>query len=169
MLTELYIRNYLLLPEIRLSLSRGLTVISGETGAGKSILIGAISLIFGDNNAGMEAFDKERSIYLEATFSPQQNTALQANLQQAGISAEEELILAREINPAGKSAYFVNGRKAGVSLLKELKPLLIDFHHQRDQQKLLSNSLQLELLDSYANSGVLRAALPSFTQAARQI
>ena len=158
MLTELYIRNYLLLPEIRLSLSRGLTVISGETGAGKSILIGAISLIFGDNNAGMEAFDKERSIYLEATFSPQQNTALQANLQQAGISAEEELILAREINPAGKSAYFVNGRKAGVSLLKELKPLLIDFHHQRDQQKLLSNSLQLELLDSYADSGVLRAA-----------
>ncbi len=158
MLTELYIRNYLLLPEIRLSLCRGLTVISGETGAGKSILIGAISLIFGDNNAGMEAFDKERSIYLEATFSPQQNTALQANLQQAGISAEEELILAREINPAGKSAYFVNGRKAGVSLLKELKPLLIDFHHQRDQQKLLSNSLQLELLDSYANSGVLRAA-----------
>lgn len=158
MLTELYIRNYLLLPEIRLTLNRGLTVISGETGAGKSILIGAISLIFGDNNAGMEAFEKERSIYLEATFLPQANPFLQSVLQQAGADAEEELILAREINPSGKSAYFINGRKAGVSLLKELKPLLIDFHHQRDQQKLLNTANQLELLDSYADSGVLRSA-----------
>ena len=156
MLTELYIKNYLLVLEMRLSLDKGLTVISGETGAGKSVVAGSISLIFGDNLAGIEAFDKEQPIYLEVSYNLKDAEELNKFLAQSGIETEEELILAREIYPNGKSGYFLNGRKVGVSLLKELKSYLIDFHHQRDQQRLLSPSYQLYLLDAYANLTTLR-------------
>jgi DNA repair protein RecN (Recombination protein N) len=156
MLSELYIKNYLLVPEMRLSLDKGLTVISGETGAGKSIVAGSISLIFGDNLAGIEAFDKEQPIYLEVSYNLEKAEELNNFLAQNGIETEEELILAREISPNGKSGYYVNGRKVGVSLLKELKSYLIDFHHQRDQQRLLSPSYQLDLLDAYADLTSIR-------------
>ncbi len=157
MLSELYIRNYLLLPETRMSLTKGFTVISGETGAGKSVLIGSLNLIFGENSAGTEAYDKSQPIYLEATFVPENDPGLSELMRQNGWEKEEELILAREISISGKSAYFLNGRKVAVSLLKELKNLLIDFHHQRDQQKLLQSSYQLELLDDFAGLGEIRS------------
>jgi DNA repair protein RecN (Recombination protein N) len=76
MLTEIYIRNYLMLPEIRLPFDAGLTVLSGETGAGKSILVGSISLIFGDSQAGLEAYDKSLPIYLEASFTQNSDPVL---------------------------------------------------------------------------------------------
>ncbi len=149
MLTELYIRNYLFVAEQRIRFGSGMTVITGETGAGKSILVGSIALIFGDKG-DPEALDKAQPIYLEASFDTAQNGDLHSFLSREGYEIPEELILAREISPAGKSQYFVNGRKVAVSFIKELKPILIDFHHQRDQQKLLNPGYQLELLDSYA-------------------
>jgi len=156
MLTELYLKNYLLVTELRLTLDKGLTIISGETGAGKSILVGSISLICGENLPGIEAFDKSQPIYLEATFNIKQAKELNCFLADNGIETEDELIVAREISPNGKSAYFLNGRRTAVSLLKELKNYLIDFHHQRDQQLLLSPAYQLDLLDSYAGLLPLR-------------
>lgn len=152
MLTEIYINNYLMLPETRLSFREGLTVISGETGAGKSILVGSISLIFGDNQAGVEAYDKSQPIYLEASFLPPDNASLSELLSLSGVMPDEEVILAREISTVGKSTYYLGGRKVGASLMKELKPLMIDFHHQRDQQRLLNPGYQLELLDAFANA-----------------
>lgn len=156
MLLEIYIKNYLMLPEIRLPFSKGLTVLSGETGAGKSILVGSISLIFGDNSPGIEAWDKANPIYLEATFLPGHDPRLQALLEASGANPSEELILAREIGTTGKSSYFLNGRKVAAGIMKELKPLMIDFHHQRDQQRLLNNVYQLELLDAYSGAEALR-------------
>ncbi len=166
MLRELYIKNFLMIPEIRLPFAEGLTVISGETGAGKSILVGSIALIFGDNAPGMEAYDPAQAIYLEATFIPHDDPALNDLLSHSAASQSTELIVAREINSSGKSSYFLNGRKVGVAVVKELRPLLIDFHHQRDQQKLLSPAFQLELLDAYAGAVALRE---SFSQAYRQL
>lgn len=150
MLTELYLKNYLMLQETRLSFDKGLNVITGETGAGKSILVGSISLIFGDNLPGIEAFDKDQPIYLEATFNTQDSVELNDFLSKNAIETETELIVAREINQSGKSSYFINGRKTGAAFIRELKRYLIDFHHQRDQQLLLSSSYQLDLLDAYA-------------------
>lgn len=152
MLSEIYIKNYILVPELRLPLGKGLTAITGETGAGKSILAGSISLIFGESAAGIEPYTQDVPIYLEATFIPPEDIELQTLLTEYGHSADEELILAREISPSGKSAYFLDGRKIGAAAMKALKPLLIDFHHQRDQQKILSPAYQLELLDSFAGS-----------------
>ncbi|MDD2228914.1 MAG: DNA repair protein RecN [Candidatus Cloacimonetes bacterium] len=156
MLTEIYIKNYLMLPEIRLPIEEGLTVLSGETGAGKSILVGSISLIFGDNPVGVEAYDKSLPIYLEASFKHNDDPLLNSLLSTSGVMPDEDIILAREISPLGKSTYFLGGRKVGAGLMKELKPLMIDFHHQRDQQRLLNTSYQLDLLDAYAETEELR-------------
>ncbi|MCB5271297.1 MAG: DNA repair protein RecN [Candidatus Cloacimonetes bacterium] len=166
MLSEIYIKNYILVPELRLQIGAGLTVISGETGAGKSIIVGSIGLIFGESAAGLEAFDLSQPIYLEATFLPVTDPELRDYLEQINTPSEEELILAREISVGGKSAYFIGGRKVSAAVMKGLKALLIDFHHQRDQQKLLSNSHQLYLLDRYADTIKLRE---TFAQSFREI
>lgn len=150
MLSELYIKNYILVKELRYSFSDGLTVISGETGAGKSIVVGSIGLVFGDNASGLEAWDKEQPIYLEALFKIPEDPELKAYLEQINATDEEELALAREISPTGKSTYFLNGRRSSASVLKELKGFLLDFHHQRDQQRILQSAYQLELLDRFA-------------------
>lgn len=156
MLSEIYIKNYILVPELRMSFGKGLTVISGETGAGKSIVVGSIGLIFGDVNSGIEPWNKEEPIYLEATFIPFKDKATKEMLTEIGAEDEEELILAREISVAGKSTYFLGGRRVSAAVLKELKPLLLDFHHQRDQQKILQSVYQLELLDRYGETTGLR-------------
>ncbi|MDD3235112.1 MAG: DNA repair protein RecN [Candidatus Cloacimonetes bacterium] len=156
MLTEIYIKNYLMLPEIRLPFEEGLTVLSGETGAGKSILVGSISHIFGENPSGVEAYDKTLPIYLEASFQHNNDPLLNSLLSVSGVAPDEDIILAREINSSGKSTYFLGGRKVGAGLMKELKPMMIDFHHQRDQQRLLNPSYQLDLLDAYAETEDLR-------------
>ena len=156
MLTELYIRNYLFVKEERISFTSGMTIISGETGAGKSVLVGAIALIFGDKSIDPEPFDPAQPIYLEASFNPAENSELRTYLTNEGYDNIDELVLAREHNLSGRSQYFLNGRKIALSFMRELKPLIIDFHHQRDQQKLLGSSYQLELLDSYGDIGDLR-------------
>ena len=165
MLSELYIKNYLFVREERIRFHPGMTVISGETGAGKSVLVGSISLIFADKG-DLEALDKTRPIYLEASFNALENPDLISFLEHEGYNGIEELVLAREISVAGKSQYFLCGRKISASLIKELKPLVIDFHHQRDQQKLLNPVYQLELLDSYAG---LDAQRESFAVSYRKL
>ena len=166
MLTELYIRNYLFVPEQRIAFCKGMTVISGETGAGKSILVGAISLIFGDTAPGLEPFDPAKPIYLEASFDISGNSELQDYLKEQGYEPESELCLAREIGTSGKSTYFLGGRKVSASLLKDLKTQMIDFHHQRDQQRLLSPAYQMTLLDLYAQD---RDLLDSFAALYRKL
>jgi len=151
MLTEINLSNYILINQLKLKLSNGMTVITGETGAGKSILVGALNLIFAKSNAQNIANNPEKSTYLEITYqiSPQNLDAIE-HLSDMGIILEDnELILAREIDPSGKSFFYLNGRKTTGSNLKELYPLLIDFHHQRDQQKLLDPAFQVDVLDQY--------------------
>lgn len=156
MLTEIYIKNYLFVPEQRLSFGKGMTVLSGETGAGKSILVGSIALIFAESSPGLEPYDPKDPVYLEASFDISANPEVREFLREQGHETEDELCLAREVSPAGRSTYYLGGRKVTASLLKELKPLMIDFHHQREQQRLLSNSYQLQLLDLYAQNEKIR-------------
>ena len=160
MLTEIYIRNYLFVPEQRLRFAEGMTVLSGETGAGKSILVGSISLIFGDSSGTPEAFDPTQPIYLEASFDITGNSEVQDFLKEQGYETDSAICLAREILP-GRSTYYLDGRKVSSALLKDLKPLMIDFHHQRDQQRLLASAYQLHILDLYAQNQELRASFAS--------
>ncbi len=153
MLTELYLKNYILIPELRLSFKQGMTVITGETGAGKSIIIGALNLVFAKSTAQQVAFDTSKDVYLEITFTlPQKHDEISTFLEESGIKVEDnELIIAREFTVAGKTTSYLNGRKTSISVLKELHDLLIDFHHQRDQQNLLNPGFQLDLLDQYGS------------------
>lgn len=158
MLTELLLRNYILIPELRLRLGQGMTVITGETGAGKSILVGALNLIFGKFSTQQIAFDPQKDVYLEVTFNiSSKHDLVRSYLESIGVTVEDdEIVAAREVTTSGKSTSFLNGRKTSLSVLKELHDLLIDFHHQRDQQNLLSPSFQMDLLDDFGNLIPLR-------------
>lgn len=167
MLTGIRISNYLFVPEASLQFGKGMTVLTGETGAGKSILVGAISLIFGDAGFAPEPWDPAKPVYLEADFHIDGNTSLQSRLEELGHADGIELTLARQISESGRSAYYINGRKVAVNLMKELRPLMIDFHHQRDQQRLLQPSYQLEVLDAYAGTAGDREAHSTLLQKLR--
>ncbi len=167
MISRIKISNYLFVQDQELYFEPGMTALTGETGAGKTILVGAISLIFADNSFNAVAWDKAKPIYLEADFELDNNPALQEKLEELEYNDGQQLTLARRISENGRSSYFVNGRKVAANLMKELKPLLIDFHHQRDQQRLLMPSFQLEVLDLYAGSTELRKEHASSLQKLR--
>lgn len=158
MLTELHLKNYILIPELKLNFMPGMTVITGETGAGKSILVGALNLIFGKASPKQVAYDEKNDVFLEITFQLSKSTTeVKKFLDEAGFPSEDnEIVIAREISAAGKSISYLNGRKTNSQVLKDLHDLLIDFHHQRDQQNLLNTSYQLDLLDQYGELIPLR-------------
>lgn len=167
MLKQIRIHNYLFVPRAELSFEPGMTVLTGETGAGKSILMGAISLIFANSSAASEPWDAEQPVYLEADFDILEGSALSAKLEELGHLEGSELTLARQISVGGRSSYYVNGRKVGSSVLKELEPLMVDYHHQRDQQRLLQSSYQLEVLDAFAGLEKVRQEHASLLQSLR--
>ena len=158
MLTELNLSNYILIPELKLNFAGGMSVITGETGAGKSILVGALNLIFGKSTANQIAYDPTKDVALEIVFNiPNEYVEVHGFLDEAGFPADNnEIIISREFAVSGKSVSFLNGRKTSTAVLKELHDLLIDFHHQRDQQNLLNPAFQLDLLDQYGGHILLR-------------
>ena len=169
MLSRIKISNYLFVQDQELFFEPGMTALTGETGAGKTILVGAISLIFADSGFNAVAWDKDKPIYLEADFELGDNLALQEKLEELEYNDGQQLTLARRISENGRSSYFINGRKVTAGLMKELKPLLIDFHHQRDQQRLLMPAFQLEVLDLFAGSTELRKEHASRLQNLRRM
>lgn len=169
MLSRLKISNYLFVPDQELFFEEGMTALTGETGAGKSILVGAISLIFADKAFAAEPWDPARPVYLEADFELGDNQALRDKLAELEYDDEQQLTLARRVSENGRSSYFINGRKVTAGLMMELRPLLIDFHHQRDQQRLLMPSFQLEVLDLFAGSTELRKEHASRLQKLRSM
>lgn len=158
MLNELIIRNYLFVEGARFAPGKGMTAISGETGAGKSVLVGAIAMIFGASANPAEPYDPKHPVYLESVWAIDPANPLQQFLNEVGIDTENELIIARETNPEGRTSYFVNGRRSTQSVVRSIKPFLIDFHYQRDQQQLLNDDYQLRIIDLYAgHSGLVES------------
>jgi DNA repair protein RecN (Recombination protein N) len=151
MLTRINLKNYILIDELKLNLADGMSVITGETGAGKSILVGALNLVFGKSGSQQIAYDPQKDVYLEMTFSaPKSLKDVHSFLEETGFPAEnDEILVSKEFTVSGKTTSYLNGRRTSSAVLKELHDLLIDFHHQRDQQKLLNPGFQLDLLDQY--------------------
>jgi DNA repair protein RecN (Recombination protein N) len=158
MLAELNLKNYILIPELKLNFKGGMSAITGETGAGKSILVGALNLVFGKSTAGQIAYDPSKDVSLEIIFQiPKEYKEVHSFLDEAGFPADnDEVIASREFSVSGKNVSYLNGRKTSTSVLKELHDLLIDFHHQRDQQNLLNPAFQLDLLDQFGKHIPLR-------------
>ncbi len=151
MLVELRVSNFALIEDLSFIFNPGLNILSGETGAGKSIVIGAISLLLGER-ATVEHIRQDRdNAYVEGVVncSGPRQTEIDNLLQQAGIEKDEELIVAREVYRSGRSVARVNGRAVPVSFLKEIGKYLVDLHGQHQHQSLLRPEEHLELLDSF--------------------
>ena len=155
MLARLFVQNYALIKELDLEFETGLTIITGETGAGKSILLGALSLILGTRADTTVLLDKNVKCVVEGTFRIDEydlNDFFTSN----ELDIEAYTTLRREINPAGKSRAFINDTPVTVNLLKVLGDHLIDIHSQHQTLMLNDNSFQMNIIDSFAGTGKLK-------------
>jgi DNA repair protein RecN (Recombination protein N) len=155
MLVKLTVHNYALIRELDLTLENGLTIITGETGAGKSILLGALSLILGSRADSSVLLDKNEKCVVEGTFRIEEYD-LEDFFAANDLDYESPAILRREINPAGKSRAFINDTPVTINLMKELGDRLIDIHSQHQVLMLNDNAFQLNIVDSFAGTGSLR-------------
>ena len=159
MLRELRVSNYALIEDLNLSLTAGLNVLSGETGAGKSIVIGAINLLLGERATAEQVRRGADTALVEGIFTPLSETdsTLHSLLEKAGLEAEEELIVARELTRSGRGVGRIQGRTVPVSFLKELGRDLVDLHGQHQHQSLLRPEAHLDLLDSFGGTALAAA------------
>lgn len=149
MLQKLYIQNYVLIDSLELDLNKGLNIITGETGAGKSILLGALSLILGERADKTVLLDKEKKCVVEGTFSTK-NKEVKEFFKNEGLDYESQLILRREVNAEGKSRSFINDTPVTLSQLKELSELIVDIHSQHETLFLRKQKFQLSVVDAFA-------------------
>jgi DNA repair protein RecN (Recombination protein N) len=154
MLLSLSIKNYALIESLETDFSNQFSVITGETGAGKSILLGALGLVLG-NRADLSSLkDKEQKCIIEAQFSIS-NYKLQTFFEENDMDYEDRTIIRREILPSGKSRAFVNDSPVNLQELQELGEMLLDIHSQHQTRELTEENYQIDILDAVANNGDL--------------
>lgn len=152
MLTRLHISNYALIDELEIKFDNGLTIITGETGAGKSIILGALSLILGERAEARSVRNPEKKVVVEASFEISAY-ALEGFFAENEIDFwEEECIVRREISATGRSRAFVNDTPVTISVLKDLTSRLVDIHSQHSNMLLSKPAFQLSVLDSIADN-----------------
>lgn len=154
MLEELYIDNFILIDDMHLQFSAGINVMSGETGAGKSIIIDALGVLLGDRINTDLVKDNSRRAVVEGVFDVSGNNEALLFLSQQGLNDEDEeqarVILAREIHPGGRSTARINGRQVTVTALKSLGAWLVDIHLQDDRQNIMKPVYYLDYVDGFA-------------------
>ena len=151
MIKKLLIRNYAIIDELEIDFSNGLTIITGETGAGKSILLGALGLVMGQRADTKALYREDEKCVVEAVFDIQPYD-LQPFFEERDMDYEAELVIRREITPNGKSRAFVNDTPATLDVLQGLSGALIDLHQQFDTRDIHQVSFQLRLLDALADN-----------------
>ncbi len=155
MLKRLEVKNYALIQDLELQLNPGFLTVTGETGAGKSILLNALGMIQG-NRANLKVIlNTDKKCSVEATFDLQ-NYALQSFFEEFDLDYENETFIRREISPSGKSRAFINDTPVSLTTLQQLTKQLIDIHSQHDTDDIVQSSFQLDLLDHLANQMPLR-------------
>ncbi len=157
MLTELSIRNFAIIDEMKVSFADGLNVMTGETGAGKSIIIGAVSLLLGDRASSDMIRSFEDAAVVEALFEVGDKKNLREKLQQMGFSDGNELVLKRVISRSGKNRVYINGQLATLGMLAILSGLLINICGQHEHQVILNVENHVDILDEFGALLTLRA------------
>ena len=151
MLKLLKINNFALIDNLEVDFSDGMTCITGETGAGKSIILGALTLVLGKRADLSSFFDRDRKCIVEATFEIS-SYGLKSLFESHHLDYEEETIIRREILAHGKSRAFINDSLVKLSVLETISLSLIDIHSQDDSRSLLQNDYQFQVLDALANN-----------------
>lgn len=151
MLTTLQIENYAIIRSLKIPFNEGLTAITGETGAGKSILMGALSLILGNRADTDVLFDKSRKCIVEAAFDIR-GLNLHAYFNQFDLDYQDDTIIRREINEHGKSRAFINDTPVNLSTMKTISSFLVDIHSQHQTLMLQNAGFRLQLLDQFAQN-----------------
>jgi DNA repair protein RecN (Recombination protein N) len=156
MLQQLHISNYALIDELSVSFEPGFNVITGETGAGKSILLGALGFALGDRADTNVLYDKDKKCVVEAQFALDDDT-LKPLFEENDLDFETECIFRRELNPQKKSRAFINDTPVALQTMKEIGCQLADIHSQHDSLLLTDADFQLRLLDDIAQNGEILA------------
>jgi len=151
MLSKLEIHNYILIDQLSIDLSNQLSVITGETGAGKSIIMGALSLILGDRADSTVCRDASKKCFIEGTFLLNNKQTYQAFFTEHELDLTDEVIIRREINAQGKSRAFINDTPINLNELKQLTSQLVDLHQQFDTLTLGDTDFQRTVIDALAS------------------
>ncbi len=156
MLKHLLIDNYILINHLEFSVDAKFLAITGETGAGKSIFINAISLLSGDRLSSNVVLDPSRKTLIEGVFEFQSDSQAHQKMIEYGFeSEEEEYIFSREVSADGRSVYRIDRKQVSLSIVKEILSTEIDIHSQFNTQRLLNESEHIKLLDKYLNNDSL--------------
>jgi DNA repair protein RecN (Recombination protein N) len=150
MIQRIHIQNYAIIDELGIEFSARMNVITGETGAGKSILMGALSLILGDRADLSVLLQPDKKCVVEGIFDVDGHMAVAAFFKASDLDVEEEVVIRREIAPSGKSRAFVNDTPVNLEQLRKLSSLLVDLHRQWDSLELGETDFQREVLDALA-------------------
>ena len=156
MLQKLVINNYAIIDHLSLAPDKHLNIVTGETGAGKSIILGALSLILGERADTSVLINKEEKCIVEAHFEVADNAAFRQAMQQADLDDDTSCIIRREINTAGKSRAFINDTPVTLSTLNKLTGMLVDLHQQFDNLALRDDDFQMDVVDALADNIALR-------------
>ncbi len=154
MLKNLHIQNYAIIDEISIDFSSQLNIITGETGAGKSILMGALSLILGERADSSALTDSSKKCFIEGSFAVEDKVAVKDFLLTNELDNGSELLLRREIASNGKSRAFINDTPVTLQQIKQLASLLVDLHQQFDTLELGDSDFQREVIDALADNAV---------------
>ncbi len=165
MLEELGIKNFVLIEDLRLELDPGLNVLTGETGAGKSIVLDALGLLLGDRFKVEQVRQGAQRATIDGTFSAPKDRAFLAWWKERGFDKEDTLLIRREGYPDGRSKAFLNDQPVTLATLQELGGFLVDVHGQNEHQQVLKPSVQLQLLDRLGGFEPRRESIGLFYQA----
>jgi DNA repair protein RecN (Recombination protein N) len=157
MLQLLSISNIALIDNLRVEFDGALNLLTGETGSGKSIIVDALGVLIGGRFTSELLKSGAERGSIEGLFSLSPNPQLETLLENSGFSNGDELIIRRELSATGRNKIFINNQLATQTLLRDLRPFLVDIHGQGDQQTLFDHGTHLELLDSFAGHAALRA------------
>jgi DNA repair protein RecN (Recombination protein N) len=157
MIQKLLIQNYALIEALELEFPSGLTIITGETGAGKSILLGALGLIMGNRADSRALFDENKKCVVEACFTIEKY-GLTSFFENNEIDYDDQLMIRRELTPTGKSRSFINDTPVNLKMLQDLSAELIDLHQQFDTHDIHDQNFQMKMVDALAdNTPILEA------------
>jgi DNA repair protein RecN (Recombination protein N) len=155
MIKSLQIKNYALIEDLRIDFSNGLVIITGETGAGKSIIIDALGMVIGERASTEVVRTGSDKAVVEAVFHTSGNTRLAGVLQEHDLDVGNELIARREISLRGQHRCFLNDTPVSLSVLRQTGDLLVDLHGQHEHQSLLRSDTHIHMLDDFGGLGTL--------------